>query len=134
MGVLSDDYEFRAPGSIISYAWLQQYGLPTDGSADFTDPDNDGLNNWQEWPAGTDPTTTLSALRMLSAVPGGSGVPVSRQSVADRPYFVQRTTDLAAPGGFVTLRNDMVGSTGVTTYMDTNASGNGLFFYRVGVQ
>ena len=26
----------RSPKSTISNAWLQQYGLPTDGSSDFT--------------------------------------------------------------------------------------------------
>jgi len=41
-------YEFPRPGWVISYSWLQQFGLPTDGSADATDPDSDGHNTWQK--------------------------------------------------------------------------------------
>jgi len=67
---------------VISYAWLQRYGLPTDGSADYLDPDADGRNNWQEWCCQTDPTNALSALRLRSASSDGSNVTVTWQSVA----------------------------------------------------
>jgi hypothetical protein len=127
-------YEFQTPGSILPYPWLLQCGLPTDGSADFTDPDGDGLNNWQEWRAGTIPTDALSALRMLSAVPGPSGVSVTWQSVANRSYLVQRAAALGAPPAFLTIQSNISGNAGTTTYTDTTASGNGPFFYRVGVQ
>jgi hypothetical protein len=58
-------------------ARLQQYSLPTDGSADATDPDGDGLKTWQEWRCQTDPTNALSVLRLLSASPAGTDVTVS---------------------------------------------------------
>ena len=80
-------YEFQGPGSVISYAWLQQYGLPTDGSADFADPDADGMNTWQEWRCRTDPTNALSVLRLLSASRAGTNVTVTWQSVAGRELF-----------------------------------------------
>ena len=38
-------YEFEKPLSVISYAWLQSYTLPTDGTADAIDSDSDGMNN-----------------------------------------------------------------------------------------
>ena len=125
-------YEFQGTGSAISYAWLQQYGLPTDGSADFADSDYDGMNNWQEWICGTCPTNALSALRMVSAVPIGTNVNVTWRSVAGLGYVLERSTNLASP--FTPLATDIIGQAGTTSYADTNATGAGPFFYRVGVQ
>jgi hypothetical protein len=127
-------YEFQTPSSLLSYAWLQQYGLPTDGSADYADPDGDGLNNWEEWRAGTDPTNPLSVLRLMTPVPDPSGVAVSWQSVDTRTYFLERSTNLGVAPAFLPLRSNIVGQAGSTTLTDTNAAGVGPVFYRVGVQ
>ena len=118
---------------MISYAWLQQYGLPTDGSADFTDPDHDGLNNWQEWRCLTDPTNALSVLRLLTASPTGSHVTVTWQSVAGVSYSLERCTNLASLPSFSLLATNLPGQPGTTSFTDTNTAGASQLFYRVGV-
>ncbi len=127
-------YEFQNPASTISYAWLQQYGLAMDGTADGADGDQDGMNNWQEWRAGTDPTNGVSVLQMLSPSNGASGVAVIWRSVTNRSYYLQRSPDLSAQPAFLNLQSNILGQAGITTYTDTNAAGPGPFFYRVGVQ
>ena len=124
-------YEYQGTGSRISYAWLQQYGLPTDGSADFADSDGDGLNNWQEWVCGTDPTNPQSVLRLLSPSITSTNTTVTWQSVAGVNYFLERSTNLASP--FMHLASFIMGQAGTTSYADTNAAGAGPLFYRVGV-
>ena len=116
---------------MISYAWLQRYGLPTDGSADYSDPDQDGMNNWQEWVCGTCPTNALSLLRLVSAMHTRTNVTVTWQSVPGVNYFLQRSANLAAP--FALLATNILGQAGTTSYADTNATGAGPFFYRVRV-
>jgi hypothetical protein len=114
-------------------AWLQLFGLPTDGSADFTDPDHDGMNNWQEWRCGTNPTNALSALRLLVPLNDGTNVTVRWQSVAGVNYFLERSTNLAASSAFTPLATNIPGHRGTTTYADTSGVGTGPWFYRVGV-
>jgi hypothetical protein len=126
-------YEFQGAGSVISYAWLQQYGLPTDGSADFLDSDHDGLNNWQEWLAGTNPTNALSGLKITSTTVNARGFVVTWQSQNTRMYYLQRSVDPSQPT-FSTIQGNIVAQAGTTSYTDTNAVGPGPFFYRVGVQ
>ena len=126
-------YEFQSPSSAISYAWLQGYGLPTDGSVDFVDADADGQNTWQEWRCQTDPTNALSALRLVSVVPAGPTVLVSWRSVAGVTYRVERSTNLLAKPAFAALATNVVGSGGVTLFADTNGVDARARFYRVGV-
>jgi hypothetical protein len=126
-------YEFQGSGSVISYAWLQQYGLPTDGSADFTDPDSDGHNNWQEWCCQTDPTNALSVLRLLTPESDGTNVHVRWTSVAGVPYYLLRGTNLTTWRPFQLLATNLPGQAGTTRYTDANAAGRSPLFYRVGV-
>lgn len=127
-------YEFQSPSSEISYAWLQQYALPFDGSADFTDDDADGLNNSQEWRCQTDPTDACSALRLLSAKADGNDLIITWQSMAGLDYFLERSTNLAASPRFTLRVANIPGQVGTTTFTETNATGWRQLFYRVGVQ
>ena len=131
-------YEFQSPSSTISYAYLQQYGLPTDGSADNLDSDGDGFSNWQEWHAGTNPTNAASALKMLAVTNANpAGLWVSWQT-GDRTYFLLRSTNLAGPAAFSIIATNIVGTgpngTGVIRFADPTATDAVPYYYRVGVQ
>jgi hypothetical protein len=127
-------YEFQSPSSMLSYVWAQQNGLPTDGSADFTDADTDGASNWHEWRADTVPTNAASALVMGRVTNGMAGLVVSWSSVATRSYWLERAADLGASSPFQVIATNISGAAGVKTYSDTGATNDGPYFYRVGVQ
>jgi hypothetical protein len=126
-------YEFQLPSSVISYAWLQSYGLPTDGTADYIDSDSDGMNNWQEWIAGTCPIDSNSALRMLTPVANLSPATLTWQSTTNRTYWLQRAPNSATPLCFTCLASNIPGGSGTTSFSDSNAPA-GVVLYRVGVQ
>jgi parallel beta-helix repeat protein len=129
-------YEYQTPSSILSYAYLQQFGLPTDGSVDYLDLDGTGMNNWQKWIAGLNPTNPASVLVTLPLVATNSatGVTVSWQSVNTRTYYIQRATNLGARPAFSAIQSNLVGKAGSTSFTDISATNGGPYFYRVGVQ
>jgi hypothetical protein len=127
-------YEFQSPSSVLSYAWAQQNGLATDGSADFTDADGDGMNNYGEWRSDTIPTNALSVLKMVNATNSPTGAKVSWQSVATRSYWLERATNLGVASPFQIVATNIAGVAGTKTFTDTSATNNGPYFYRVGVQ
>jgi hypothetical protein len=126
-------YEYQPGASGAFITWLAQYGLPTDGSADYTDPDGDGRNNWQEWRCQTNPTNAASVLRMVSALRNSANVSVTWQSVAGVNYFLERSTNLIAVPPFVPVAAGIAGQTGTTSYSDTGVAGANALFYRVAV-
>jgi hypothetical protein len=129
-------YEFPSPSSAISYGWLQLYGLPIDGSADYEDTDDDGMNNWQELQAGTVPTNALSNLQFINVVNDAMGLKLTWRSVIGRTYYLQRAVDLGSPGLFSTIATNIIvyGPPDSITYTDTTTTNGGPFFYRVGIQ
>jgi hypothetical protein len=104
-------------------------------SSATADPDKDGLNNEQEYLAGTDPTNALSCLVMTALtnnpVLAGGGFVVSWQSVAGKTYRVLAATNLLT--GFSTLTNGLPATPTVNIYTDS-VNGAGQKFYRVGVE
>jgi hypothetical protein len=127
-------YEVQAASSTISFAWLQQYGFATDGSADFADPDGDGMKNWQEWRCGTIPTNSLSVLRILSVTNSQSGTAIVWQSVTNKNYFVERSTNLILPHSFQSIATNVSGLSGTATFLDNTGGNVSRSYYRVGVR
>ena len=127
-------YECQSPTLLDYYLWLQSYGLPTATSAIYADSDVDGLNNWQEWLAGTNPTNAASVLRLQQTVVLPAGVTLTWKSVTNRAYFVERATNLMPPPAFSLLETNIPGLPDTTSFTDTNSPVSGPAFYRVGVQ
>ena len=93
-------YEFQSPVSQISYAWLQQYGLPINRSTDTADPDGDGVDNYHEWLAGTNPTNSLSSPAQLTITASGTNVILTWPTNAVG-FTLQSTTNLFSPAAWV---------------------------------
>jgi hypothetical protein len=127
-------HEFAWPGSAISYAWLQRYGLPIDGSADGGDTDGDRHNNWQEWRANTVPTNSASVLRLRMPMTFPTGSLVSWQSAKAVSYSLQRSTNMGLMSSFATIRSNLVGAGNTISVLDSEAVNPGAYFYRVRVE
>ena len=126
-------FEYKASLSPFE-AWMASYGLPSDGSADYLDSDGDGMNNWQEWRCGTDPTDPHSLLRLTLPSLVGTDLVISWQSVAGVTYTLERCTNLLAVPAFHSLATNIFGQSGITTYRDPTGPGLAPVYYRVSVQ
>jgi hypothetical protein len=130
-GVDIGAYEYQTPGFTLPFLWAQQYGISTDGSIDT---DGDGMNNWQEWATGTNPTNPASLLKILSVSNSATGPTVRWQSVNGLYYILQSSTNLFTQPAFTTVGIYILGRSNTTSVKLYGTNTPSVNFYRVSVQ
>lgn len=121
-------------GNGIPDAWEARYelqGIDPDGDAD-----SDGMSNYDEWRAGTNPTNDQSRF-MISAEsrwlePVDIGVAVKWNSIRYREYAVWKSTNLLE--GFTRAAGDITNTPPQNEFIDPTATNEGPYFYRVTVE
>jgi hypothetical protein len=111
--------------------WLLQYSLGTNDSASITDSDEDGIPNWAEFVAGTDPTNKSSVLR-LDIRPDGALL--EWPSLSGRSYSLYQTTNLAMPFSLVPGGSNLTAFPPGNTFSNTDASSYPSQLFKIGVR
>ncbi len=113
-------------------------GLPVDwelsyfgrtGIDPLADPDKDGMNNFAEYRAGTDPNDPASGLIFTQILEVTNGTSLKWLSADFKAYALQRST--SPTGGFVDIQTGIAGTAPTNTFMDSTAPAGALFFYRL---
>ncbi|HEX7655124.1 MAG TPA: hypothetical protein VF607_16570, partial [Verrucomicrobiae bacterium] len=125
------------PNDGIPNAWRAYYFGGTGNSTNGTsyaagDPDNDGLNNLQEFLSGTNPTNAASALRLTEVRGNGVTNTVVLNSANGIVYRVWARNDLL-PGAWEILADQVVGTGSAITLIDPAAASLPRRFYRAQV-
>ena len=116
------------PSSLTPFQQWQatDFGSTDDPAADPDfDADGDGQNNWAEYQSGTNPTNSLSALRIISVARQGNDVVITWASAGGRTNAVQAATALGASFADISSPLIIAGSGDTTAnYTDTGGATN----------
>ena len=129
---------FDANTNGISDAWEKSYfGSVTTNRTQFTDSDGDGMSDYAEFIAGTNPTNPASKLVFLGAtLLTNQLVQFEWAAIPGRLYQVQ---GLASPGAATNAQNwtavsDWLQASGSPMYYATTSTNQGVRVYRVQVR
>jgi hypothetical protein len=133
VGTNADIGGYEYPSCTVSgvlVAWLNEYGLAADGSADLLDADGDGANNQQEYLAGTDPTDPLSVLKIVELRQSAGTNFIRWQSAAGAlPYNVWYSTNLTA--GWQMATNQLPRTPPTNEWVQPLPQGDAPQYYRI---
>jgi hypothetical protein len=110
--------------------WEARYGLASGNSADGQlDTDGDGMLNWQEYIAGTDPTNALSNLKFTTLVSSNGTLRLAFEAVSNKTYAVQYKGALNDPAWQTLVQTIATRTNRTETGLYPQASTNR--FYRI---
>jgi hypothetical protein len=121
-------------------AWIWET-LPTAGNGTTTDPlhaqtfdyDGDGVTNFNEWPARTDPGDNSSYLRVTQTVLNAGSISLTFPTVVGRNYSVEFTENLA-PATWTPYGGILPGTGGLQTTPPIGpVTGYSHLFFRIRV-
>ena len=117
----------------ISDAWeMDDFGSATTNRTRLTDTDHDGMTDYAEFIAGTNPTNAASRFYFTGGAVGSNHlVQIEWTVVSNRLYQVDASTDLL---GWQPVTDWLQASNGPTMNYTSTNSGGGACFYRVQVR
>jgi hypothetical protein len=119
----------------ISVEWKTNFfgGLENPLADPTADPDGDGIPNWAEYAAGTNPTNAQSRLALLGPATGSNqlseGFKLRWLSAPGKRYVLECTSDLLSSNWNIIATN-VAGTGEMLEYVDTNRTRTAQF-YRV---
>lgn len=118
-------------GDGISDAWRKRFFFATLSAESLSDadPDGDGIPNWKEFLAGTNPLDKASGFKLTKSNVVDSGVvTIKFMTVLGKSYVVESCSSIGAP--WVTVGSTVTGTGDEVTVSD-NSSGASGKFYRI---
>ena len=115
-------------------AWEMQHFGSLSASPDG-DPDGDGVNNRNEYRAGTNPNDAASRFELVEIAKVDNGIAIRWSSQPDRTYRVRRSsTLLASPATYTPVQSGLVATPPMNEFIDTTAGASATVFYIIEIE